>query len=374
MNKNPFKMGEVIDNSIFCNRKIEIKRLQQSFYDGQNTILISPRRWGKSSLVSQAVNYSKHELVVISLDCFALKSVEEFYSNYLKACVIATQGKVRIAMNKIGDILGQISPFITYTPPTEQAGEFKIGVHLPHHFKDHSAILEIPNTLYKKKGIPVVVCIDEFQKLFELSGGKELLETLRSVWQKHTKVSYCLYGSKRHIMNLLFNSNGQPFYRFGDTLFLPKIATKDWVEFIIKNFKDTGLLVNEANAKLIVELTEGHSYYVQLLCRTVWDISEKNVAHTDIQNAYDRLLEDQTIFFKSQTEGLTQFQVNYIRALEAGETKFGTSKVQKQYNMGTSTNIKRIEAALRDYEIIDTSGPTIMFCEPFFIPLFRRYF
>ncbi len=312
--------------------------------------------------------------MVISLDCFALKSVEEFYSHYLKACVKATQGKLSIAINKIGDILGQISPFITYTPPIEGAGEFKIGVHLPPHFKDHASILDIPNTLYTKKRVPVVVCIDEFQKLVELNGGKELLETLRSVWQKHTKIAYCLYGSKRHIMNFLFNSNGQPFYRFGDILFLPKIATKDWVEFIIKNFKDSGRSINDTHTNRIVELTENHSYYVQLLCRTVWDLSEKTITNKDIQNAYDRLLDDQAIFFKSQTESLTQFQVNYIRALIAGETKFGTRKVQKQYNMGTATNIKRIEEALRDYEIIDTSGPTTMFCEPFFVPLFKRYF
>ena len=372
MSENPFKYGEIVGGSLFCNRQKELKRLHQAFKDGQNIILISPRRWGKSSLVNQAIATHKTKLIPVTFDCFGIKSVDDFFQKYLKACLRATGSKVSQALDQVGDYVAGMSSFLSFS--ASEAGEMKIGVSLPKDFKDFSMILDIPNKMAKKKGLPVVVCVDEFQKLNEIQGGKELLELLRSVWQKHTNVCYCLYGSKRHLMNLLFNANGQPFYRFGETIFLDKISADEWVTFIKQTFHDSGLAISMDVAKKIVVLAEAHSYYVQLLSRTTWDFTTKTVKAEDVDDAYAQVINDQLLFFRSQTDRLTKYQVNYIKALVVGETKMTSSRVTKDYDLGTAPNIKRIETALKDAEIIDYTGDTPAFCEPFFAPLFKKHF
>lgn len=88
---------------------------------------------------------------------------------------------------------------------------------------------------------------------------------LRSHWQNHSRVTYCLYGSRRGLMTELFTHSSMPFYKFGDLMFLEKIEEKQWVRFFIKRFKDTGKKINAADAALIAQKVENHPFYAQQL-------------------------------------------------------------------------------------------------------------
>ena len=91
----------------------------------------------------------------------------------------------------------------------------------------------------------MVVCIDEFQQSGEMPDSLTVQKTIRSVWQHHRNVCYCLFGSKQHLMNNLFYSRKMPFYQFGDMFFLKKIPTEKWVPFITSRFKDAGKQISE---------------------------------------------------------------------------------------------------------------------------------
>src|SRR5277367_2473733 len=93
--KNPFKYGELINDAGFCNRQTEIKRIHQAFKDAQNMILISPRRWGKSSLIDVALGRYKEKLMAAKVDCFGITSEEHFIETYLKAILKASNTKLQ---------------------------------------------------------------------------------------------------------------------------------------------------------------------------------------------------------------------------------------------------------------------------------------
>ncbi len=90
---------------------------------------------------------------------------------------------------------------------------------------------------------------------------------LRSHWQKHQDVSYCLIGSKRHLLMHVFTSPSMPFYKFGDMMFIEKISTKDWEKYITERFHATGKEIEPEQSGRIALLVDNHPYYVQQLAQ-----------------------------------------------------------------------------------------------------------
>ncbi|MCX8492197.1 MAG: hypothetical protein ORN54_14130 [Cyclobacteriaceae bacterium] len=371
MTKNPFKFGEIVGEGSFCNRTKEIARLKQAFTDSQNVVLISPRRWGKSSLVNESIARYKGKLLVSNTDCFGITSPEQFLEVYLKS-ILKTESKLANLANTAKQFLKTIGPYISFS--VGELEEVKIGLSLPKGKLDATEILNLPQRLAEAKGIPFVVCVDEFQKIQEWSEGGKFLETLRSVWQKHQGVSYCLYGSKRHLMSGIFNDSSKPFFRFGDTLFLEKIAVDEWVKFMVGQFSGSEKKITAETAIQLVEMVKAHSYYVQYLCRLCWNNAEKEITEFVVRESFKQLLADMLNLFRVQTENLTRYQVNYLKAFISGERKMSSNRVISHYQLGSPGNIKRIEKSLQDSEIMDffTGEPELN--EPYFEPLFRKHF
>lgn len=372
MKQNPFKYGELSSGPSFCNRKDEIKRLHGGFRDGQSIVLISPRRWGKSSLVNHAVATYSGKLIVIKLDCFGIRSSTEFYSILLKSILQSSSTRLQQVADTVKSFIKAYIPFIKYS--IGEGEEIKISLDIPDSKVDIGAVLDLTQKIAVSRKVRIVICIDEFQKITEWNDSKIVLEKLRSHWQKHRDVSYCLYGSKRHLMASLFSDASQPFYRFGETIFLQKISSAEWIKFILENCRRSGKRIEEPIAQKLIEKVDAHSYFVQYLARICWNNSAGKITRSVLDTAYIEFLNDHLALFQNMTKGLTYYQTNYIRALLSGETQFTSQRVLKEYALGSQGNIRRISTALEDMEILDYSGDRPKFCDPYFEPLFRKYF
>ena len=372
MKLNPFKYGELSTGDNFCNRKEEITRLHAAFRDGQSIVLVSPRRWGKSSLVNQALDTYHGKLMTIKIDCFGLRSSDEFYAVILRSILQATSTRLQQVADTVKSHIKALIPYIKYG--IGEGEEIKVSLELPHGKIDVGIILDLPQKIAAARKVRIVLCIDEFQKISEWSDGKTVMEKLRSHWQKHRDVSYCLYGSKRHLMTALFSDVSQPFYRFGETIFLQKIDPSAWIKFLLSHFRRTGRHIEEPIAAKLVKSVNAHSYFVQYLARICWNMSVDQISEATVDAAYRELLNDHLALFQNMTKGLTYYQTNYIKALVAGEEHFTSQRVLKEYDIGSPGNIKRIETTLADMEIVDYAGVKPEFCDPYFEPLFRKYF
>ena len=370
--KNPFKYGELIQDAGFCNRQTEIKRIHQAFNDAQSLILISPRRWGKSSLIDVAIARHKPKLKVAKIDCFGITSEEQFIETYLKAILKASHTRLQDFTETAKKFISSVIPYLSFSIGDND--EVKVSIQLKGNPIDVDAVLDLPQKIAKERGIRLIVGVDEFQKISEWPTGKATLEKLRSRWQRHHEVGYCLYGSKRHLMANLFSDSSQPFYKFGETIFLNKIEREEWVPFLIDQFKSTGKAISRELAGTIVDRTGRHSYYVQYFARLCWNEAEGAVKFQHVENAWANLLNDQLPLFRQTAEHLTTYQVNYIKAFCAGEKQFSSQRVLRDYDLGSPGNIKRIEKTLEDQEIMNFFPDQQELAEPYFEPLFRRYF
>ncbi|MBL7872380.1 MAG: ATP-binding protein [Cyclobacteriaceae bacterium] len=370
--KNPFKYGELSTGENFCNRKQEIKRLQSAFRDGQSIVIISPRRWGKSSLVNRSVATFKGKLICIQIDCFGISSSREFYAAFLKATLQQTNSKLQQVVDTVSKSLKSLIPYVKYG--VSENDEIQISLDLPNKKYDVEDILELPQRIAVDRKARLVVCIDEFQKIAEWPDGNALLEKLRSYWQNHNHVSYCLYGSKRHLMSALFAHSSQPFYRFGEILFLTKIEVAEWTLFLTKEFEQTGKVISPETSRRLVERVDSHSYFVQYLARICWNNSDKKVTQEILNASFNELLNDHLSLFQNQTRSLTKYQINYLKAVSAGETQLTSQRVLNQFDLGSPGNIKRNQVVFEDLEILDYAKGFPIFCDPYFKPLFDRIF
>lgn len=356
-NEAPFVFGVRVEGNTFTDRKEETNRLKMNFLYGVNTILISPRRMGKTSLVEKVCSLVESDtLKIAKIDAFGCRSENDFINAFATAVVRATSSKWEEWMENARTFLSRFIPKISIGQ--DPLTDFSIALEYNRANTVTEDILQLPETIAKQKGIKIVICIDEFQQIADFPDSITFQKKLRSVWQLQSNVSYCLYGSKKHMMEKMFQSQSHPFYRFGDLFYLDKISETDWVEYICDRFRVTGKEISRELASEICTVTDRYSSYVQQLAWLVWLRTDKHATKEDVEFGIDRILDACEPLFIQQTESLSAYQMNFLRALANGvHTGFTRSEILDTYQLGTAANISRLKKALTEKDLIMMTAP-----------------
>lgn len=370
--QTPFVFGRTVRNHNFTNREKEIKKLRSNFENRINTILISPRRWGKSSLVERvAQQVSSRSTKVIMIDLFAVKNEEEFFSVFSSAVIKATSNKVEEWMALSKKFLKQISP--KFKSGLDPLQDFELELEWESVRKNYKEILRLPGKIASEKNIDLVICIDEFQNISNFNNPELFQKRLRSEWQHQQNVTYCLYGSKQHIMMELFERQSMPFYKFGEIMYLPKIDEKHWVKYITSGFTDSKKYISPELAVYIANAVRCHPYYVQQFAHLTWCNTRKKADTNTIETAINELLQQNSILYYKETEDLSYTQFNFLKAVANEETALSSKDVIKRYNLGTSANVVKIKDTLLKRELIDVHPGKIEFIDPAYELWFKKF-
>ena len=372
----PFIFGKTAESMNFTDREAETARLVDNFTSVINTVLISPRRWGKTSLVAHATQQAMKKdkrVKCCYIDLFSIRTEEEFYRKLGEAVLKCTSSRTADIIRKAGMYFRHIVPKLTYSPDANSNVE--LGLNWEEIKKHPDELINLAESIAREENIKLVVCIDEFQNIGTFEDPLAFQKKLRACWQKHTHVSYCLYGSKRHMMMEVFASPSMPFYKFGDLMFLGKISEEDWVKFIVKRFNDTGKSIDELSAAIIALEVDCHPFYVQQLAQLSWFRTKKKCTPSEIHDALSSLLDQLDLLFQSITAGLATTQVNFLHAMLDNVQQLSSQETLRTYRLGTSANVQRIKEALIDKEIIDGINKKLVFLDPLYKAwLAERYF
>lgn len=372
--RSPFTFGKLASGPYFIDREKERGKLAANIRSYVHTVLISPRRWGKSSLVRKVAEEvgREEDVSFCSIDLFNIRSEQGFQAQLVEQVLQVTASKWEERLRFAKQLFKQLVP--KFSMGVDPDHDLKVSFDWKEVEKAPEEILNIAEEVATKKKIQLVVCIDEFQNISHFSDPTGFQKRLRSVWQHHQNVTYLLYGSKRHMMAELFESRSMPFYKFGDVIFLEKIDTRYWVEFIRENFRSTGRSITEDQAEKIPRLMSDHPYFVQQLAHTVWQNTAQECSEAIIDESLEELLIHQEILFEREVNALTNTQLNFLKAFCDGVEHFSASDTLQQYELGTSANIPRVKSALENKEILDLMGKEMEFVDPLFrIWLERRY-
>lgn len=359
--------GKIASGDTFTDREAEQRHLIRNFTSRVNTILISPRRWGKSSLVAKTgsqLERQRKKIRFCYLDLFNVRSEHEFYDYFVQQTLRASSSQWEEQMESAKRLLKRITPKFSLGIDPQQ--DFSVSFDWDEVKRNPEEILNLPEMISRQKNIQIIVCIDEFQNISFFENPTAFQKKLRSHWQHHKLSTYCLYGSKRHLMTELFENKSMPFYKFGDVLFLNKISEEYWVAFIVKQFKKTRKTITDDLARQIARQMENHPYFVQQFAHTVWSQTVKVCTAKELHQALDALLIQHAILFQREVDNLTNPQVNFLKALCKGIIKFSAVKNLRKYNLGSSGNVNRIKVSLINKEIIDFADQKIEFLDPLF--------
>lgn len=368
-----FVYGSAVEGENFTDRVSETKRLKANFEHGVNTLLISNRRIGKTSLVRHVKNLVNSKKVsIVYLDIFDCRSEYDFYNKLASAVLQQTATKTEIFLQNAKTFLSRVSPKISLSP--DPTMDFSVSLGITEKDYSPEQILNLAESIAQKQGKKIVICIDEFQQIGEFPESLTVQKRLRGVWQLQQNVSYCLFGSKKHLLTNIFQRKDMPFYQFGDAIYLSIIETKNWVPFICQKFQKQNLIISEDLAKRICIEVENYSSYVQQLAWNVMLNTNREVTEEIIEKAMNELIAQNSALFMQQTEGLSSFQMNMLRAIASDiHNGFTTKKVLAEYNLGTKSNISRIQKTLIDRDLVELREEGLFINDPVFKKWFRRF-
>lgn len=258
--RNPFKFGTLVDGEFFTDRVTELESIQRMLDSENHLVLISPRRFGKSSLVAKAVKASRRPS--ISLNMQNMLSIEDFASKILRELFrLYPLERIRHLMTHF-----RIAPTVSTNPITNGIDvSFQPVINGIVLLEDAMALLEKVRTENKK----LIVVFDEFQEIMNIRKGLD--KQLRSIMQEQQHLNYILLGSQESMMTEIFERKKSPFYHFGKLMHLSKIPYEDFRTYVAER-----LPLKEASQNSIVDdilsFTGLHPYYTQQLSAQVWEM------------------------------------------------------------------------------------------------------
>ena len=269
---NPFKFGTVVDTPFFTNREKELQQVVSIIESKNHLIMISPRRFGKTSLIQKAIKTNKRK--VLFLDVQLANSTEDFAAQYLKRIYrIFPAQKIKQNIKKF-----RILPVVSLNPVTGEVEiSFQPGNNSLPIIED---VLNLLENLSSEKNRPIVV-LDEFQDILRLEKGID--RKLRVIIQNHKNINYIFLGSQESMMRDIFEKKKSPFYHFGILFPLQKIDNKHFKAFLINRLANVTKSA-EYISESILQFTDGHPYYTQqlafivfnhLLSKIIWLYSDR---------------------------------------------------------------------------------------------------
>lgn len=366
-NISPFQFGTLATDANFIDRVDDRALLKRLMMSHINVMLVSPRRWGKSSLVRKAMDELRQEqpdVRVCHIDAFSIASEAEFYRTFASRVIACASTTLERWVADAKKFLSGVVPQIVVNGAGNDFIAFDIK-YVPRP-QDKMSILQLPESLAKEKGIRIMVCIDEFQQLAALPQYKDLVGKMRSQWQQQRLTTYCLYGSKQHMMLDIFNNSNSPLYRFGQVIFLEKIPKADWADFIVSAFHNTGKSISKEMAEHVCDLTDCHSWYIQQLCFFLWSITIDTVDTAAIDLALKQVININTPMFQNDTDALTLSQRELLRAVANGEQHLSAASVKQRYNLGNPNTLARNKRILQQRDILTQSTTALRFIDPIY--------
>ena len=364
MDNRPFMFGIPVEDNHFIGRQAEMERLAANFRYGINTILLSPRRWGKTSLVNKVASMvNSKDIIVVTMDIFSCRNEYDFYNTFSEAILKQTASKIEEWKDLAKGFIERLVPKISLSLD----GQTEYGVSLGITPKTHQPeeVLALPEIIATRKDCHIVVCIDEFQQVGEFPDSLNVQKRMRTVWQHQKNVSYCLYGSKMHMMTNLFQKKSYPFYKFGELQYLKNIPLETWMPYIQDGFAKQGKTISEQLVQQLCEIVDYQSSYVQQLAYDTLLLTDQMVTEKILKAALNDLIDQNSVVYIEQTQSLTSYQLNFLRAVLSGQASdFGKKDIRDNFNLGSSSNITRLRSTLTDKELIELTANGYIIGDP----------
>jgi hypothetical protein len=360
--RNPFRFGDVATGEHFTDRKNEIKELVRDLRSGQNVLVISPRRYGKTSLITAVLDRVRKQHVLVAYVDLLRTTTKERFANQLAAALYAgLTPAVERAIHRAGELFQSLPlrPKITLNEDGTPSFEFTAAPGTTDIDQTIDRLLELPQHVASRRKRQVVLVLDEFQEIVTLD--PELPARMRATFQFQSEVAHVYLGSRQHLLRTVFTDANSPLYNSAKVFPLGPIEREPFSRFIAERFASTSVeITNEAVTHLLV-ITNGHPHDTQKLGYFTWAAAEgEGTAATPdiVERALAAAIATDTARYTELWDGLT---INQRRLLEAIGSAVPTDVAlsedfRRRHRLGAYATVERALDSLIERGLVDREG------------------
>jgi uncharacterized protein len=373
--ENPFVFGEIIDDANFVNRADELHQLVRDLADGQKVFLLSPRRFGKSSLVAVALfKLKKRHIHTVNLTVSSYSSYAQFLEKFAEK-VLRAAGPWDRVKNWVTRFGKQVKPDINYNMTS---GEISLSLGKGSSY-DPSPIapdvFALPGELTKNAGFRMAICLDEFQQISEFNSGS-VENAIRNQVQKQREVGYVFAGSQPSLMEEMLSAK-RPFHKAGPQMFLDKISANDWKEFITRQFRKRNRDLDDQAVETLLTSADLIPYDVQRIAHELWDYAElkdkRQLDVSDVNSVLASLVTSQSTYYELLWEQLSARQRATMQALAfRGPSEIYSQNVREEFRLGPASSVQKALQSLDSRDVLDRYKGNYFFLDPLFPNWIRK--
>ncbi|MFL5871345.1 MAG: AAA family ATPase [Solirubrobacterales bacterium] len=367
--QNPFRYGALALDEAFANRERELAELVADVRNGQDVVIFAPRRYGKSSLVWRAVSeLGARRVLVAEVDLMttptkqklAEKLATSIYENV--ASVIERARERALAPFRAL----RVQPTITVDTDGTLSFSFELGRRRADIDATLERLLELPAELGAGRRRQVALVLDEFQEVVEID--PELPKLMRSVFQRQPEIAHIYLGSRRHVMERIFNDENEPFWRSAKAVELGPIDRGAFAEFVAARFAETGRRVEPDAVGELVARTGGHPYATQELAYFLWELTPagSQAGPAEAEAALAAVVRAEHAHFSLVWERAARAQRLLLEALAAEQPGHPFSgEYRRRHDLPPASSVQKAARALVERELVAHDGGAYWIREPF---------
>lgn len=368
---NPFRYGALALDEAFTDREREIAELKADALNGQDVVLFAPRRYGKSSLLWRVSQELVAERALVAhVNLMTTPTITQFAEKLAQSIHEDIASPLFRAKERLRVFQGlRVRPTVTVDPEDGSLNfSFDSGPRVEDIRATLERLLELPGQLAGERKRQVVLIFDEFQEVVEIEAS--LPRLMRSVFQQQPEVAHLYLGSKRHMMQRIFNDENEPFWRSTKQVELDVIAAEPFAEYIAAQFARTGKKIASAAVDAILDTTRGHPYATQELCYFLWQDTRARSTATQalVQEAIAQVLNSEHAHFSLVWEGASAHQRLLLRALADEQGRPLAADYRRRHALPGASSVQRALGALERGELVGRRGSEAWINEPFLAP------
>ncbi len=373
--ENPFIFGEIIEEPNFVDRTSELHQLVRDLADGQKVFLLSPRRFGKSSLVALAMlKLRKRHVRTVSLTVSSYASYAQFLEKFAEK-VLRAAGPWERVKDWVTRFGRNVKPDISYNMTS---GEVSVSLGRgPRYDPTPIApdVFAMPGELSRNAGFRMAICLDEFQQVAQFDSGT-VENVIRNQAQKQREVGYVFAGSQPSLMKEMLSAR-RPFHKAGPLMYLDKIPASEWKVFIRRQFARRGRTVEDDALEELLATADLIPYDVQRIAHELWDHAEltdrSSLTMRDVRLVTDRLVAGQSTYYELLWQQLAAGQRAVLQAMaQRGAGDIYAEGVRSEFRLGAASSVQRALQALDTKDVLDRYQDRYFFLDPLFACWIRK--
>lgn len=371
---NPFVFGEAVSGPAFINRDEEIQDLRRDLMDAQKVFLISPRRYGKTSLAKAVLEQLDRDgIITIYLDLQVMTGYKHFLELYSSRLL---QRSTRL--DRLLSLAKELLPTINFELSVDREGQPTLSFSLPRRQRDiqrmAAEIYATPQRIAEKLRKTVVVVFDEFQDVARLDG-EAIERTMRSVMQHQRQVGYLFAGSRKHLMEAMIADKRRPFYQSGPVYYLRRISADAWIPFIRDWFSRGKMQIDGPVIERILEVSDQVPYFVQSLCHELWDHArdQKRLQVKDVDHVIDAIVTKRSDLYLAFWDKLTVYKRRALWAIAVhGGKGIFKARYISEHDLVSASHLQKAVEQLQKEDFLDREEDAYYLPDVFFREWLRR--